>query len=392
MTAVVFLGSSLDIEQARTQAPTLELRPPARRGDVYRAVSQGATIVGIVDGELDQALPVWHKELLWALRQGVQLFGAASMGALRAVELEPFGMVGLGRVFEWYQSSLLEDDDEVVVAHATAEGRYRPLSEAMVNVRATLQNATERGLLSGEDTARLLSLAKATHYADRSFGALRAQAVRDSSLGGRLDEFWKRLPDLRIDVKAQDAVFLLHRVEAAATLGREARPEPPEFELARTSAWEGFVAHFARKLVDGVRPVGHLSEMLIAYHRALALALAQKGDSQVDAGAVQAASEAFRRRRGLLSPEATRQWLDEEGLSLAEFSEQMHEEALVSMAGQAAQSLALAHLDRVKWLVGPDTGSGSALAGYARATGLLRPKPTNGKHAGGTDDKGAGSR
>jgi hypothetical protein len=58
----------------------------------------------------------------WGLSKRIAFFGAASMGALRAVELEPFGMIGTGRVFE--------GDDEVGVLHGPAEIGYPTLTEA----------------------------------------------------------------------------------------------------------------------------------------------------------------------------------------------------------------------------------------------------------------------
>ena len=48
------------------------------------------------------------------------------MGALRAAELHVFGMVGVGRVFELFRDGLLEDDDEVAVAHGPADSGYQP--------------------------------------------------------------------------------------------------------------------------------------------------------------------------------------------------------------------------------------------------------------------------
>ena len=44
---------------------------------------------------------------------GTQVFGAASMGALRAAELAPFGMIGVGAIFAAYRDGRLTGDDEV---------------------------------------------------------------------------------------------------------------------------------------------------------------------------------------------------------------------------------------------------------------------------------------
>ena len=92
---VVFVGPSLDLASARATLDA-SYEPPARQGDVLRAVTCGAEAIGIIDGYFDWTLSVWHKEILWALTQGAHVYGAASMGALRAAELETFGMHGVG--------------------------------------------------------------------------------------------------------------------------------------------------------------------------------------------------------------------------------------------------------------------------------------------------------
>ena len=94
---------------------------------------------------------VWHKEILPALDEGIAVFGAASMGALRAAELDAFGMIGVGDIYAGYRDGVLEDDDDVAIAHATAEEGFRELSDAMVNIRATAR-AAERAAVIGATT------------------------------------------------------------------------------------------------------------------------------------------------------------------------------------------------------------------------------------------------
>jgi hypothetical protein len=123
-----------------------EFNPPAATGDVLRAVARGAEAIAIIDGVFERVPSVWHKEILFALSQGVPVYGASSMGALRAAECHAFGMVGVGRVFEAFRDGALEDDDEVAVAHSAAEHGYRALSDAMVNIREGVRQAVERGV------------------------------------------------------------------------------------------------------------------------------------------------------------------------------------------------------------------------------------------------------
>ena len=110
--------------------------------------SMRPAVIGVIDGYFEVTPTVWHKEILWAMAQGIHVFGAASIGALRAAELDAFGMKGIGRIYEDFRDGVLEDDDEVAVLHGPAELGYPPLTEAMVNIRATLAAAAREGIIS----------------------------------------------------------------------------------------------------------------------------------------------------------------------------------------------------------------------------------------------------
>ncbi|UUZ56476.1 TfuA domain-containing protein [Massilia sp. H-1] len=84
---------------------------------------------------------MWHKEILHALALGIRVYGGSSMGALRAAELHPFGMRGVGRIFGDFASGVLEDDDEVALIHGPADTAYACQSEAMANIRCALEEA-----------------------------------------------------------------------------------------------------------------------------------------------------------------------------------------------------------------------------------------------------------
>src|SRR5579871_5420612 len=137
MALIAFAGPTIG-KPDTAAAKRIDFRPPARCGDITRVVDERPAVIGLIDGVFETAAAVWHKEILHALEQGVVVLGAASIGALRAAELEPFGMIGIGEIFRAYRDGRLEDDDEVAVQHGPAEVKYLPLTEAMVNVRATL--------------------------------------------------------------------------------------------------------------------------------------------------------------------------------------------------------------------------------------------------------------
>ena len=138
--AVIFAGPSLP-PRLRPDDARLEWRPPVRQGDLYRAALERPAIIGVIDGYFEIVPTVWHKEILWAMEAGIHVYGAASIGALRAAELDVFGMRGIGRIYEDFRDGVLEDDDEVAVLHGPEELGYPPLTEAMVNIRATFEAA-----------------------------------------------------------------------------------------------------------------------------------------------------------------------------------------------------------------------------------------------------------
>jgi hypothetical protein len=237
---VVFLGPTLAAADARALLPQANVLGPARMGDVYRTTLRKPGALLLVDGVFDQALAVWHKELLWALAQGVRVYGAASMGALRAAELAPFGMVGVGEIFEAFSRGDLEDDDEVAVAHenggGAGSGGYRQLGEPMVNIRATLLRAEREGALDAATRARLIGVGKDLFYPERSLAAVLAGDPGPAAGTERLRRWLDQTPDARVDQKRLDAEAALRRVAADAPGFQGPRPLPP-FPFEYTEAW-----------------------------------------------------------------------------------------------------------------------------------------------------------
>lgn len=206
---VVFLGSSLKLADAKAILDA-DYRPPAQRGDVIRAVEDGAKIIGLVDGFTHLVPAVTHKEILFALSQGVQVYGAASLGALRAAELAEYGMIGVGRIYENYRAGKMTSD-EVALCHGPKELGYCPVSDAMVNVRATIAAAVAAGLLAHSADA-LLTIARGIHFAARNWPRVLEEAHRQNLPADELDAFRVWLPNGRADPKRLDAIALLETI------------------------------------------------------------------------------------------------------------------------------------------------------------------------------------
>lgn len=241
MSIVVFVGPTLEADTCRARLDARYL-PPARFGDVYRAsVALRPRVIAIIDGYFNQVPSVWHKEILWAISAGIRVFGAASMGALRAAELADFGMQGVGRVFAAYRDGRFapyadefDRDDEVAIVHGPPALGYRPLSEALVDIRATLADAARAGVISNTTRDRLVALGRTRFYAERTTQTLIADARTDDGNVEELDALERWLPGGRRSVKHDDAVALLDRLAA----GEEATAPPAAFRFEHTTLWQ----------------------------------------------------------------------------------------------------------------------------------------------------------
>jgi hypothetical protein len=234
---VVFVGSSLGAADRRLVAAAYQ--PPAQQGDVLEAAEVARPrAIAIVDGLFHDVPAVRHREILWALRRGVQVFGASSMGALRAAELAHQGMIGVGLIYRWYRGARLAGDDEVAQALGPAELGFRPLSEALVEMRLTLRRAERAGVISRYLRRRLEAVAKGLFYRDRSYGLVLDLARRTAAAvdGPGLDRLAAWLPAHRVERKRLDALALMRRLAAGAW---RTRPPAPPGELADTltGAW-----------------------------------------------------------------------------------------------------------------------------------------------------------
>lgn len=224
---IAFLGPSLSAAEARRLAPTVKTLPPICQGDlatvVERANPRG---VLIVDGEFGQSMSVWHKEILHALHLGIRVVGASSMGALRAAELDRFGMEGVGAIYAYYRDGWLTSDADVALLYADAEDGYRALTWPLVNVRATVQALTERGELASEDAEAVLRAAAALHFTSRRSRALAERLCAEGMSSSRAGQLADLVASHYVDQKARDAAAGLQYLARLADLPAPDREEP----------------------------------------------------------------------------------------------------------------------------------------------------------------------
>jgi len=211
MKPVVYTGTSISHNDAR-KILEADYRPPVKRHDIRRLMKSPPDIIGIIDGVFFDSAAVAHREIIEALRMGITVVGGASMGALRASELETYGMIGVGKIFAMYKNGSLESDDEVAV---TFDGEtLEPLSVPLVNVRMTIEYAKKMGVLSEEQASAIVDITRKIFYPERNYrsiinGCVKNGVIEDSEKEKLYDFFKKH----EVDVKRQDAVLVLGKIK-----------------------------------------------------------------------------------------------------------------------------------------------------------------------------------
>lgn len=204
---IVFIGPSLSPKEA-VKILEAEYRPPVGRNDILKALKDKPAIIGIIDGVFHQEPAVSHKEILKALHSGITMVGGASMGALRASELDDFGMIGVGKVYEAYKNGDIESDDDVAVVFNPET--FEQLSEALINIEHNFRNAYEKGLISKTDLKDLLNTAKSIYYPKRTYNKILSSVNINCEKKSSLISF---LNQYKIDIKRADAINVLEYIK-----------------------------------------------------------------------------------------------------------------------------------------------------------------------------------
>ncbi|MFI7033164.1 TfuA-like protein [Microbispora rosea] len=207
---VVYTGPTISRDEVLGVVPHARVRPPVARGDLLAEAWSPDDTAVIIDGYYRERLSVGHKEILWLLDEGVHVIGAASMGALRAAELSPYGMSGAGTVFDMYATGEVDGDDEVAVVHGPAERGYPAGTVALVNIRYGCREGARTGLVPAAAGERIVRAAKALPFMRRTWREL--DAAVDSGDRDHLATLERLIGTGEWDVKRRDAMAALRAV------------------------------------------------------------------------------------------------------------------------------------------------------------------------------------
>jgi hypothetical protein len=230
--------------------PGIDFLPPAALGSVYRAMERGYRRIAIIDGFFGNTPSVWHKEILFAISKGFEVSGAASTGALRAAELAPYGMFGIGNIYRLYRRAAIADDDEVCVTHAIAEMDFMPLSEPMISIRYTLRDMRHRGIVSLDEERAIAAELKALHFSERTSERIQA-AIAGHVPDGRAASVSDAYRAARRDAKGEDGMRLLDWLTRPSP-----SVPPPQWEFPRT-------IHWVHQFEDNIADVPKLDDRIV---------------------------------------------------------------------------------------------------------------------------------
>lgn len=256
---LIFAGPTLSHERIRALVPASEIYPPIAAGDLIRLSPGRGDLVVIIDGFFYQSASVRHKEILDLLRQGVHVWGAASMGALRAAELAAFGMRGFGQIFEAYKRGEIEGDDEVAIIHAPEDMGYTSLTEALVNIRYACARAANASILPDISTHNILNVATNLPFYERTYPNILKRATEHALSQQDAEAFRAFLQQEHPNLKQQDALALLDALPTSV-------PEPSEtsFEWHATSLVQSWYINEKGTYIDDKQFISE-SDVLAAF-------------------------------------------------------------------------------------------------------------------------------
>lgn len=358
MSVYVFTGPTISAAEAGVELEAVYL-PPAAEGDIYRVALKRPEAIGIIDGYFQSVPAVRHKEILWAMSQGIHVFGSASMGALRAAELAAFSMEGVGTIFESYRDGILEDDDEVAIAHGPAETGFLAGSEAMVNIRQTLRKAELAGVISTESRRILEWIGKELFYPDRSYPLLLRRASDHGLPQPELARLREWLPQGQVNQKREDALTMLRLMSRRLRQGFE--PKTVSYSFQHTAMWETACRQSGElrldadtpprlvpleSLLDELRLEGdqYKRQTLFALERYFAIREANRLGMIVTSEGEREAEATFRQEHDFADAEQLERWLKANGLSPHEFHALMQDEARVRWVHRLTRSLSVSSL------------------------------------------------
>ena len=212
MKILIYTGLSIPFDEARQildSSDDVEViyKRPIKRGDLGHDIKENPDIIGIIDGVFHQNSAVGHREILDVMKRGIKVFGASSMGALRASELDSLGMQGIGYCYNQYASGIIDSDDDVAVMLDSES--LEALSVPLISMDYVFANAVSENILTQDEKDELVEISKSTFYPKRNYANTLAKSSLDDEKKSKLINFIRESED----IKKQDAKELLNFIK-----------------------------------------------------------------------------------------------------------------------------------------------------------------------------------
>ena len=214
---VIFIGPTLSIDKAK-EILDADYRPPAKKGDLLKLIPTAVKFVGLIDGYFLQDYPPTPIEVYNLLRKkDVLVFGSSSLGALRAVELKRFGMMGIGKIFNLFLKGVIDSDDEVAVTF-TEYREYQ--SDALIDIRYNLFLAQKKQIIDTNTKRNILRIAKKTYFPYRTYDDILEKSKKVFSLQKKqIEDFGEYISKHKVSLKEKDAIRLLINIKNIIEVG-----------------------------------------------------------------------------------------------------------------------------------------------------------------------------
>ncbi len=206
MKALIFAGPSIsDSSELGDKYKNFIFLPPAGHSDLISNVEfYKPDIVGLIDDYAGNWESVWHNELVYILEMGIKVFGAAGVGAIRAYELEKYGIKGVGKVFEHYKLCKTISDSDVICLF-NQNNNFLRLTEPMVNINFTLDSLQ----LTDELKSKITSLIREIYWKQRTRETINNKLEESGISKDIIHSIWENYHD----VQKEDAKLLFHTIQ-----------------------------------------------------------------------------------------------------------------------------------------------------------------------------------
>lgn len=210
---IIYTGLSIPFSEAKEILDSHDdieviYKKPIKRGDLGCDIKENPDIIGIIDGVFHQSSAVGHREILGVMKNGVKVYGASSMGALRASELDVLGMEGIGYCYKEYASGNVTSDDDVAVMLDSET--LEAISVPLISMNYVFTNAVDKNIITQEEKDELIKITKETYYPQRNYAQTLSQSSLDADKKGKLIDFIRTSKD----IKKEDAKALLNHIKS----------------------------------------------------------------------------------------------------------------------------------------------------------------------------------